>query len=273
MTAAALAKALALGAAGLGAFLYGYLYFNQDAMVFPGSMMGLKSPPGLADQYADVEALEIDTPDGITLEGWIINQGEGAPLIVYFGGNAEEVSYNIPELRVRFPGWSAAFFNYRGFAGSGGRPSERALKRDALLIYDTVVERLKPPGVLLFGRSIGCGVAVYLASERNAETLVLVSPYRSLVHLGRRYYSWVPVGLLLKHRFDSLTLAPELGMPALFVAGGSDSIIPPDESTALREAWGGPSELAVIAGADHNDIQAYPQYWEAIQGFLKARRQ
>ena len=113
MTVVALLKALAAGAAGL-AVLYGYLYLSQDAMVFPGASMSLEGLPGVSGRYPDVESMRLSSPDGTVLEGWLVDRGRGAPLLIYFGGNAEEVSYNIPELRKLLPGWSIALFNYRG---------------------------------------------------------------------------------------------------------------------------------------------------------------
>lgn len=268
MTTIAAIKAIALGVGGVAALMYGYLFISQEALIFPGSRMDLRSMAGLPDAFPDVEALDMSTPDGVSLEGWLLDRGEGAPLLIYFGGNAEEVSYNIPDFREYFPGWSMVLFNYRGFAASGGSPSERALTEDALLIYDTFTKRLDPPKVVLMGRSIGCGVAVSLASGRKVDAMVLVSPYRSLVHLGRRYYPWVPVGLLLKHRFDSLKLVSGLQMPALVVAGGSDNIIPIDESRGLYEAMNEPVEFVEVPGAGHNDIHRFKSYWDAISRFL-----
>ena len=254
------------------ALMYGYLFISQESMIFPGSRMGLQSPRGIADAYSDVEALFLERQEGVVLEGWYINRSEGrgpgSPLLIYFGGNAEEVSGNIPDFRQRFPAWSVALFNYRGFSASSGSPTEAALVDDALYIYDTLTERNAPSKVALMGRSLGCGVAVSLAYSRKVDAMVLVSPFRSLVHLGRRYYPWVPVGLLLKHRFDSLPLVPELHMPAIVVAGASDSIIPAVESRALFEAMGEPVNYVEVPGAGHNDIHGFDEYWEAVAGFL-----
>ncbi len=268
MTTLAVLKALALGVGGAMALMYGYLFISQEGMIFPGSRMGLVPYGDPAVQFPDVEDASLTAPDGTRLEGWLIGRGSGSPLLIYFGGNAEEVSGNIPDFRERFPGWSVALFNFRGYSASGGSPSEKALVDDALHIYDTLREVHSPPKVVLMGRSIGCGVAVQLASNRKVDALVLVSPYRSLVHLGRRYYPWVPVGLLLKHRFDSLPLVAGLNMPAIVVAGRSDSIIPASESRALFEAMGESASFIEIKGAGHNDIHMFEQYWEAVSGFL-----
>lgn len=279
MTTIAALKALAAAVAGTAALLYGYLFVNQGEMVFPGSKMELKSIAWsyIKEAYPDVEPMWLETVDGERLQGWFINSPEGdlsannnknKPLLIYFGGNAEEVSHNIPDFSKRFRGYDVALFNYRGFGGSTGAPSEHALVADALLQYDDLSKRLSPSGVVLMGRSLGCGVAVALASKRPVHSIVLVSAYRSLVHLGERYYPWVPVSLLLKHRFDSLVLAPGRLEPALFVAGTSDNIIPMDESRLLMEAWGGSADYIEVQGAGHNDIQGFGSYWDAVTVFL-----
>ena len=260
MTTLAALKALAIGLGGAVALMYGYLFISQEAMIFPGSRMDLVPYGDPAAQFPDVADATLQAPDGTSLQGWLIDRGKGAPLLIYFGGNAEEVSYNIPDFRQHFPGWSVALFNFRGFAASGGSPSERSLTEDALLIYDTFTKRLDPAKTVLMGRSLGCGVAVQLASSRKVDAMVLVSPYRSLVHLGQHYYPWVPVGLLLKHRFDSLSLVPELHMPAIVVAGGSDSIIPSGESRAIYDALGGDKSFVEVPGAGHNDIHGFRAY-------------
>ncbi len=268
MTTIAALKALALGLGGAAALLYGYLFISQEAMIFPGSRMGLVPYGDPAGQFPDVEDATFQANDGTALQGWFINRGPGTPMLIYFGGNAEEVSGNIPDFRESFAGWSVALFNFRGFAGSGGSPSEKALLDDAVHIYDTLREMHSPPKVVLMGRSLGCGVAVQLASRREADALVLVSPYRSLVHLGRRYYPWVPVGLLLMHRFDSLSIVPELQIPSIVVAGAADSIIPAGESRALFEAMGGSASFIEIEDAGHNDIHMFDEYWDAVTRFL-----
>ncbi len=272
MTTLAGLKAIAIGVGAVAALMYGYLFISQEALIFPGSRMDLVPNGNPAGQFPDVEDATLQAKDGTTLEGWFLDRGEGAPLLIYFGGNAEEVSYNIPDFRENFPGWSMVLFNYRGFAGSGGSPTETALLDDAVHIYDTFSEKHSPPKVVLMGRSIGCGVAVSLASRRKVDAMVLVSPYRSLVHLGRRYYPWVPVGLLLRHRFDSLKLVPGLQMPALVVAGGLDNIIPIDESRGLYEAMNEPVSYVEVSGAGHNDIHGFRAYWDSVAGFLSKQK-
>ena len=145
------------------------------------------------------------------LRGWLLRAAgrEPAPLLIYFGGNAEEASWVLSEL-AHIPGWSALVVNYRGYGQSEGAPSERALFADALALYDQAIKRLdiEPHRVVAMGRSLGTGVATYLASQRPIAAVILVSPYDSLVSIAQRAYPFLPVRLLLKHRFDSRHARP-----------------------------------------------------------------
>jgi pimeloyl-ACP methyl ester carboxylesterase len=165
--------------------------------------------------------------------------------------------------------------NYRGYGLSGGRPGERALKSDARLIYDVFTSRegIDPGRVAVMGRSLGTGVAVSLASGRPASGLVLISPYDSLVSVARDFYPWMPVGLILRHRFDSLALAPSMKAPALMLLASDDEVIRPEHTHRLREAWAGPVTLVTVEGEGHNTLWRDPRYREGITGFLRKTRE
>jgi pimeloyl-ACP methyl ester carboxylesterase len=103
--------------------------------------------------------------------------------------------------------------------------------------------------------------------------VVLISPYESMTAVAQRHYPWLPVGLLLKHPFDSESRAPRIRAPLLAIAGGRDRIIPPAHSRKLVEVWGGPKRFVELGEADHNDISGAPKYWPAIDGFLREIRE
>ncbi len=120
------------------------------------------------------------------------------------------------------------------------------------------------------GRSLGTGVAVHLASARSVTGVVLISPYDSLVAVAQGHHPYVPVGLLLKHRFDSVGRAPSIAAPMLCIVGTEDTIIPPEHSEELARAWKGPVEMVSIRGADHNDLPLQSGYYAAITRFLQS---
>lgn len=257
---------------GAVAGLCALLYFSQDRLIFHPQPMPLAAPraPGLA-----IEDVRIALPDGNVLHGWLARPGPAAtklPLALYLGGNAEEVSHMAAEAG-RFPGWALLAVNYRGYGGSSGSPSEGALCADALAVYDWALTRgdVDAARIVAIGRSLGSGVAVYLASQRPLAGVVLVTPYDSLRAVAQRHYPYAPVSLLLRHPFDSAGLAPKVRTPLLVVAAGRDDIIPPVHARALLAQWAGPKDWREFGQAGHNDLDADPEYWRAIADFLAQR--
>jgi pimeloyl-ACP methyl ester carboxylesterase len=120
------------------------------------------------------------------------------------------------------------------------------------------------------GRSLGTGVAVQLAAARPLAAAVLASPYDSLVALGKTHYPLLPVGLLLRHRFDVAPVAAKLRLPLLALVAADDAIIPVARSRALFDAWAGPKEWRVVPATDHNTLSVPDAFWQDIAGFLAA---
>ncbi|HEU0224778.1 MAG TPA: alpha/beta fold hydrolase [Steroidobacteraceae bacterium] len=201
-----------------------------------------------------------------SLKVWVVDR-PGPRAILYFGGNAEDVSLNLPSFEAAFPSHSLYLVNYRGYGGSSGRPSERALLADATAVHDHVVAR--HPQVAVIGRSLGSGVAVHLASVRDVQRLALVSPFDSMVDVAREHYPWLPVGLLLLDRYESAARAAAIRAPVLIVIAGDDEIIPPRRSQALAAAFA-PSQvhIARLPGATHNSLDLFPQYLESLAKFM-----
>jgi pimeloyl-ACP methyl ester carboxylesterase len=262
----------------VGFLLYPFFYFMQERLIFVRQGITPEEREGVRRSFPHAEEMTLATQDGVTLHGWFL-KGDGetpAPLLLYFGGNAEEVSTFLPEAEEYAAlGYSVVLMNYRGYGLSGGRPGESALTRDARLIYDTFTGKdgVDPGRVAVMGRSLGTGVAVSLASERPASGLVLISPYDSLVSVAGDFYPWAPVGLILRHRFDSLALAPSMRAPALMIVASDDEVIHPEHTHRLGEAWAGPVTLVTVEGEGHNTLWRDPRYREGITGFLRKIRE
>jgi pimeloyl-ACP methyl ester carboxylesterase len=192
--------------------------------------------------------------------------------VIYFGGNAEEVSWTLAD--ARWPReWTIAGVNYRGYGASEGVPGEPELTADALAIYDAITLRpdIDPRRIVVFGRSLGTALAAHLAASRPVAGAVLVSPYDSLTAVGKEHYPWLPVSLLLRHRFNALADANRNRMPLLAVVGEADTIIPPERSRALFDAWAGTKTWLVVPGAGHNTLGASDAFWDGIASFLAER--
>jgi pimeloyl-ACP methyl ester carboxylesterase len=218
-------------------------------------------------RYPGVEELRFERPDGVVLRGWLV-RGSGKaprPLVLYFGGNAEEVSWMLDERGV-FGDWDLALVNYRGYGLSGGKPSEAKLFEDALAVYDALAKRpdVRAGRMVAMGRSLGSGVATYLASKRRLAGVVLVAPFDSITAVGQRHYPYVPVRFLIGNLYDSLSRAPGIHTPLLMITGGRDQVIPAAHSERLFGAWSGPKRAVKIPNAGHNDLQDFEPYWRAI---------
>ena len=123
--------------------------------------------------------------------------------------------------------------------------------------------------IVAMGRSLGSGVAVHLAAHRELAGVILVSPYDSVRALAQSIYPWLPVGLLLKHPFDSMSRAGSLAAPLLCLVAENDNVIPPAHSRRLFDAWGGGDKRWLeVRGAGHDDISGDLRYWDEIASFL-----
>ena len=211
--------------------------------------------------------------DGNRLRGWWLRPNRVtpslAPALVYFGGRSEEVSWVSARLAA-LRGVHSLFLNYRGYGGSQGRPSERALLADALTVYDWISAQpgVDPLRVGLIGRSLGSGIATYVASERPAAAVVLVTPYDSVAEIARHRFPYCATQYLLKHRFNAIEFARRARAPALILLAEFDTVIPEHHALRLIDAWAGQKEVILIQNTNHSDIQEHLHSWQAIADFL-----
>jgi len=198
-----------------------------------------------------------------------VREMPGAPALIYFGGNAEDVSRTLPELARFLPGHALYLLHYRGYGASEGEPSEATLFADAEVLYAHVAAR--HPQVDVVGRSLGSGVAVHLASQRPVSRLVLVTPFDSLAAVASEQFPWLPVDWLLQDRYDSARLASQVRAPTLLLVAARDTLVRPGRSEALRRAFlHAAVELRTLDGVDHNTIGLHPGYGPALAGKTEA---
>ena len=240
---------------------------QERLMFYPGPVSRPAQPPA----GWRLEDVRFTAAGGTRLAGVLVRPDAArGPLVIYYGGNAEEVTAYAGQAAQSYGARAALFVNYRGYGDSEGRPGERALVADAIEIFDWAARRpdVDATRIALHGRSLGTGVAVQVASARPARCVVLTSPFASARAVAAEIYPWLPVKLMIRHPFDSGAIAPALRMPALFLMGEADDLIPMRHSERLADAWGGPVERVRLEGFGHNDIGIHPRYDEAIQAFL-----
>ena len=194
-------------------------------------------------------------------------QSTGPKAIVYFGGNAEDVSANLPSFSEAFPGHAIYLLHYRGYGGSSGSPSEAALQSDALALFDHIGKTHAE--VTVVGRSLGSGVAVWVASQRPVARLILVTPYNSIQELAAQRFPWLPISWLLVDKFESWKYAPQVTAPTLLIAAGQDEVIPAASTEKLYAQFKkGTAALKVLPGTSHNTVSQHPQYLPLFQSML-----
>jgi pimeloyl-ACP methyl ester carboxylesterase len=245
------------------------MYLMQDRLLFFPQPLDATRRAEVKARYPGVDELVLES-EGRKLQAWHVKAAPGSPLVLYFGGNAEEVSWMIAEARERVPGLGWLLVNYPGYGGSEGAPSEAAISSDALRWHDYAAKELGAKEMIAFGRSLGSGAAVYLASQRPLKAVLLVTPYDSLVEVAKRHYPYLPVSLMLRHPFDSVARVPRINTPLLCIAASRDQVIPAVHARRLFEAWGGPKRWLLLEEAGHNTTDSHPLFWQNVGEFLRS---
>lgn len=208
----------------------------------------------------------------------VLNQGENIDVIVlnkgneqaiiYFGGNAEAVLNSADIYRKYFPDKTVYLVNYRGYGASSGSPSEQALYSDAIKIFETVEKSHSTIAVI--GRSLGSGVATYLAINKPVNKIALITPYDSILSVAENRFKIFPVKYLLKDKFDSVSRAPKITTEVFIVAAEKDQVIPIKHTEKLAEGFNNKQlTYREIKDEGHNSISNSTEYYLALKEFLK----
>ena len=201
-----------------------------------------------------------------SIEVIILNEGKNEA-ILYFGGNAESVIYNAEDFLTSFPLHTIYLLNYRGYGQSSGHPTEKGIFSDAILLFDKVQE--KHQNISVIGRSLGSGVAVYLASKRPLHKMALITPYDSIKSLGQSKFIIFPVFLLLKDKYDSLRRVKHIQAKTIALVAENDEVIPKKHSLRLINAFP-PEQITAITikNSGHNDISFKEEYYRHLKDFF-----
>ena len=233
------------------------LYLKQRSMLYF---------PTPRNNSNEAEVLWLES-EGERLKVWHV-PGTRSKALLYFGGNAEDVALNLADFKMLFPGFSLFLLNYRGYGGSSGTPSEQGLFADARALFQEAAR--EHDYFIVMGRSLGTGVAAYLASEVAVDRLILVTPFDSMTNLASSYYPFIPVAPLLKDRFESASYLENKKISTLVLIAEHDEIIPRKRSKALLDRMNTEStQVHVIPNTGHNTIETHPLYHESISSFIQ----
>jgi fermentation-respiration switch protein FrsA (DUF1100 family) len=233
------------------------LFFAQRSLLYhPDSST---PEPGQYGLY-QMEALRLPTDDGVELYAWWqLPQQAGNPVLVYFHGNAGNLGFRADKVRPYVEaGFGVLIITWRYNAGSGGKPSEAALITDGQTALNFVREAGIADGkVVLYGESLGSGVAVALAAENPVGAVILEAPYTNVPDVAQHHYWYVPAKWLVRDRFDSGARIEQVSAPIMVIHGERDRIIPVKFGRLLYEVAPEPKEAHFLANGRHVDLYDY----------------
>jgi uncharacterized protein len=247
-----LAKLAVFALCAYAAILLAAYLGQRRLMYFPDRAYTRPAEAGLPD----VEERVLKTPDGARVITWYGKAQPGKPTLLYFHGNAGSLAVRAERIR-RFmnEGWGVCMMSYRGYSGSKGSPTETANMADARLAYGALVQDgLDPASIILYGESLGTGIAVRLATERPAGGLILDAPYTSILEVAAQAYPFLPVGTFLKDRYESRNYIAQVHMPLLILHGERDPVIPVAMGRELLRLANEPKKLVTFPFAGHSNI-------------------
>jgi fermentation-respiration switch protein FrsA (DUF1100 family) len=244
------------------------MYVFQRKLQYHPANKGL-TPESVGISGASVETLT--TADGEKIVLWYVPAKVGMATILYFQGNVGEIGDR--PLRFNYyhsRGFGVAYLSYRGFGGSSGSPSETGLMADANAAYDWLLARgVEPNRIALLGESLGSGVAVQLAAQREVGAVALEAPYTSTVEVAAKIYWWLPVHALMKDQFKSIDFIAAVVAPLLIIHGEEDRLIPVEFGKRLFDAANQPKELEIVPGFGHDVLFEESTWAREVEFFAR----
>ncbi len=227
------------------------MYFPDPERVSPKSF-----------NLAGVTERVIDAPDGARLISWYAPAAPGQPTILYFHGNGGSLASRSERVRRYVSrGYGVLMLSYRGYSGSTGSPSESANVADAKLAYDALVkDGVEPDDIIVYGESLGSGVAVQVAADREVGGLALDAPYTTIVDVAVLAYPYLPVRPFVFDRYETVKYLPRVKAPLLVLHGEADQVIPVEMGKAVYAAASAPKEIATFPRAGHSDHHLHGSY-------------
>ncbi len=242
-----------------------FLVYFPDATHVEPSAVGL----------AGVSERRLTAPDGVSLVAWYAPARPGQPTLLYFHGNGGNLANRAGVIRqVMSEGLGVYMMSYRGYSGSGGIPSEPENIADARRAYaDLVALGVRAGDIVLYGESLGSGVASQVALDVAAAGLILDSPFTSVVDIGAQNYPFLPVSWLISHRYETIRIIDKVRMPLLVVHGEADRVVPVEMGRTVFAAatQATPKKLVTLPGAGHSNHTHYGSF-EEIMAFVRELR-
>jgi fermentation-respiration switch protein FrsA (DUF1100 family) len=262
-----------LVAAGYAVVLLAAFAFQSRLVYFP-NVPSRAIGPGPDSIGLAYESVEILTEDGVRLDAWYVPVREPRGTVLFFHGNAGNISHRLDSLRVfNGLGFATLIFDYRGYGRSEGAVSEQGIYRDAEAVWRHLNEKRGIPAteVILFGRSLGAAVAAYMASQHRPGALIIESGFVSVPDMAAEIYPWLPARWLARIEFPTGDYLQTVTCPVLVVHSRDDEIIPFDQGSRLFEVAREPKQFLELRGG-HNDgfLVSGRRYLDGLDTFVAA---
>lgn len=267
------AASLALIGLALGyTALLAVVYFSQSGMLFLPDLPSRRLVGTPASLGLPFEEVRLATADGETLHGWYVPAPGATHTLLFCHGNAGNISHRLASLEIFHAlGLSVLIFDYRGYGQSTGTPTEAGTYRDAEAAWRHLVDGrgTAPDRIVVFGRSLGAGIAAGLQEANEAAGMILESTFSSVPDLAAELYPWLPARWLSRYRYETIARLPRLTLPLLIVHSRNDEIIPFSHGQRLYEAANVPKSLLELSG-DHNGgfLRERSLYTEGLRRFV-----
>ncbi|MEX2232145.1 MAG: alpha/beta hydrolase [Cyclobacteriaceae bacterium] len=215
------------------------------------------------------EEIFLTTVDGEQINGLFFGN-DSSDVILYFHGNAGDLSgWQFVAEDFTDLGYNFIIIDYRGYGKSSGKLSEKGLYMDADAAFHFLIEKgFSPDNILIYGRSIGAGIAVDLGSRKKCKGLILEAPFTSFSRLANEKFPVFFPSLYLKFRFDNFEKINSVKCPVIFLHGSNDSLIPSSHSEKLFEHFTGKKKMIIVDRGSHNDLNAFRQYEEFLKDVM-----
>jgi len=242
------------------------LYFKQELFIFRPDVLNT----AYNFEFANAEELTFNTPNNGTINGLHFKQSEqkAKGVILYFHGNAgalDRWGYVAQELMEY--GYDILITDYRSFGKSTGKLNEQNLFSDAQYCYDYLIKKYKSNEIVIYGRSIGTGIALNTAANNENKLIILETPYFNLSDVIKDYFKLIPKKMLLKYPLNSNQFIRKVKSPIYIFHGTKDSVIPIESGLKLQPIAPN-SEMIIIEGANHHNIATYPIYHQKMKTIL-----
>ncbi len=239
-----------------------YIYFTQNSQLFNRASID-KNP---SFELKNMEHISLHVEQNVVLNGvYKHSLMKNAPLLIYFGGNADDAT-RILLYTKSLTDFDIVAFNYRGYLKSTGEPGEQNFFSDALKIFDKYAQNRK---VIIIGRSLGTAVATYTASQRKNDGLILITPFDSIASIAKKKYPIFPIDLMLKNKFESIKYMPDVKSPVSIIEVKNDKVVPHSNLEKLKETVPNLSSLVVLENTTHADVLEQKDFKKVLKEMIE----